>query len=551
MSRLRVISPPFVVAPPAGVRVRTRLRVSTEDDLVLRSVGAYLGALANKDLARRCSEGNLDAKSRAESRRERKRALTEKSSSRWAGAITRTSEDAFQLGLRNLLAEARSLRSRIKRIETRLLVPVASEKGAQRGYATHPERFQKQRRLQLLRARLVEVESRIENGRVSVCRGGSRLAKVRHDLNAAGLTETEWCELWDAKRLFLTADGESAQTLGNLTIRFNPADGSLELRLPSLLEHLANRPAGRYRLSCPVSFTYRSEEVAAQVVTGAIRYDISLDAKKDRWYLDASWRTAARHSLSLDELRSHPVLAVDLNHGHLAVCVLDSSGNPLGCPLTVPIELKGLPSSTRDGRLRAAVFELINTAKIHNCRAIVIENLDFAKSRKEGREEQGRRPSRGRRGRSFRRLVADLPTAKFRDRLVQMATNKNLPVIAVDPAYSSKWGAEHWLGALKEISPKSSGHHAAALVIGRRGLGHRARRRERCDLTRAEHREKRATNSAVSGVVSPSGKPEDREADGRSHLRQKTQTGKRPPPVTRRAKTVRARPKGAVLTATS
>ncbi len=551
MSRLAVISLPFVVAPPAGVRVRTRLRVSPEDDFVLRFVGAHLGALANKDLARRCSEGNLDAKSRADSRRERKRGLTEESSSRWAGAITRTSEDAFQLALRNLLAEARSLRSRINRIETRLFVPVASKKGSQRGYATCSERFQKQRRLQLLRARLVEVDSRIENGRVSVCRGGSRLAKLRNDLEAAGLTETEWCELWDAKRLFITADGESAQRLGNLTIRFNPADGSLELRLPSPLEHLANRPAGRYRLSCPVAFSYRGDEVAAQVATGAVRYDITFDAKKDRWYLDASWRTAARHSLSLDELASHPVLAVDLNHGHLAVCVLDSSGNPLGCPFTVPIELKGLPSSTRDGRLRAAVFELINTAKVHRCRAIVIENLDFAKSRIDGREQQGRRPSRGRRGRSFRRLVAGLSTAKFRDRLVQMATNKNLAVIAVDPAYTSKWGAEHWLGVLKEISPKASGHHGAAVVIGRRGLGHRARRRGRCDLTRAEHREKRATNSAVSCVVSPSGKPEDREADGRSHVRQRTRSGERPPPATRRPKTVRGRPKPAVLSATS
>ena len=72
-----------------------------------------------------------------------------------------------------------------------------------------------------------------------------------------------------------------------------------------------------------------------------------------------------------------------------------------------------------------------------------------------------------------------LPTGRFRDRLVQMAANAGLSVIAVDPAYTSRWGAEHWLGPLRErVSPvPASGHHAAAVVIGRRALGHRARRR--------------------------------------------------------------------------
>jgi hypothetical protein len=66
----------------------------------------------------------------------------------------------------------------------------------------------------------------------------------------------------------------------------------------------------------------------------------------------------------------------------------------------------------------------------------VIEDLDFAQARAEGREREGSRPSRGRRGRSFRRAVAGIPTARFRDRLVQMAGNAGLPVIVADPAYT-------------------------------------------------------------------------------------------------------------------
>jgi len=46
VSGLREIAGPFVVAPPAGTRVRTRLRVSGTDAAVLREVGGYLGSLA-------------------------------------------------------------------------------------------------------------------------------------------------------------------------------------------------------------------------------------------------------------------------------------------------------------------------------------------------------------------------------------------------------------------------------------------------------------------------------------------------------------------------
>jgi len=149
--------------------------------------------------------------------------------------------------------------------------------------------------------------------------------------------------------------------------------------------------------------------------------------------------------------------------------------------VSVPLELTGLKASTRDGRIRQAISCVLALARTHGAGAVVIEDLDFVAWREEGRERSGRRPSRGKRAKGFRRLVAGLPTGKFRDRLVQMAANNGVAVIAVDPAYTSRWGAEHWLEHLGQISPEASGHHAAALVIGRRGLGHRARRRERCE----------------------------------------------------------------------
>src|SRR6266581_9162286 len=85
--RLRAIAHPFAVAAPSGMSVPTRLRVSHLDEEVLIAIGSHLGSLAGGDLALRCSEGRLDTRGKAASRRVRKQALTAKSSSRWAGAI--------------------------------------------------------------------------------------------------------------------------------------------------------------------------------------------------------------------------------------------------------------------------------------------------------------------------------------------------------------------------------------------------------------------------------------------------------------------------------
>ena len=231
--------------------------------------------------------------------------------------------------------------------------------------------------------------------------------------------------------------------------------------------------------------------------SGAVAYTIWLDPERRRWYLDASWRLPTRPIPSLEALRQHPApaLAVDLNAGHLAGWALNAAGNPLGPPRTIPLELAGQPATTRDGRLRAAIAELIGVAIHHGCHAIVVEDLDFADARHTGRETLGH----GRRGKRFRRIVAGIPTRQFRDLLVGMAANAGLWVVAVDPAWTSVWGGRYWQDPLNQQTKPPvtvSRHHAAAVVIGRRGLGYRARRRGGCARLRPEDRSWRAADSA-------------------------------------------------------
>src|SRR3954470_2397642 len=86
---------PFVVPGPTGVAIRDRLKgLPAGDEKVLRALGAHLGALASRDLKARCADG-LDHDTGKWAAR--KRGLTGKSSSRWAGSITKATHDQWGL----------------------------------------------------------------------------------------------------------------------------------------------------------------------------------------------------------------------------------------------------------------------------------------------------------------------------------------------------------------------------------------------------------------------------------------------------------------------
>jgi hypothetical protein len=132
-----------------------------------------------------------------------------------------------------------------------------------------------------------------------------------------------------------------------------------------------------------------------------------------------------------------------------------------------------MPVSRRDGRVRAAISALLEHADRYYCTAIAVENLDFVDARATGRETMGR----GARGKRFRRTVAGISTARFRTRLIGMAMRRGIAVIGVDAAYTSRWGAQHWVKPLQQqTSGPVTRHHGAATAIGRRGLGLRIRR---------------------------------------------------------------------------
>ncbi len=476
MTRWR-LEDPFVVPGPLGVCIRTKVHACGDDDSVLRLVGEFLGSCYRQDLTARCKLG-LGLK-HAE-RTERKRSLTAATSSRWAGSITRRSDDQVALEVRNMKASIERSRTEINRIEKRLRVPVGQRQGRVRGFASAGERWQKQRRLQKLKAREAQTSADLQAGRVSVCVGSKQLVNNRHHLQECGLTLQQWREQWDAARWYLAADGETGKRYGNETIRVLPSvsgtkNCTIQIRLPNALAHLSNTSSRSpvYELEGTVTWHHRATQWYHRCLAGAaISYSFVFDPSKQAWYLSASW-TLPQPTEPVEMPTAAKTVGIDLNSDHLAVFIVDEHGNPTGRPQTFELLEEGT-SEQRRGKLLESVDAALKWAVSCGARVVATEKLDFSRSKAHGRQIF----RRGQAGKTTRRKIAGLPTSQVFDAVTANAKKHGITHIAVDPAYSSKWGTRYWKPALNQSHRQhASSHHAAAVVIARRSQSHAAKRK--------------------------------------------------------------------------
>jgi IS605 OrfB family transposase len=196
-------------------------------------------------------------------------------------------------------------------------------------------------------------------------------------------------------------------------------------------------------------------------------------ASHHQWALARRGQTAHTARLrgqiaSIEARPARPLGAkADMNDDHLAAWHLDVHGNPVGEPQRFFYDRTG-STQHRDAQIRHTLSRLLHHTRRCGAAAIAIEDLDFTDGT--SREKHGR-------NKRFRRLISHFPTAKLRARLVSMAAEQDIAVVAVDAAYTSRWGTQHWQEPLTTPRRTGSRHDAASIAVGRRALGYPIRRR--------------------------------------------------------------------------
>ena len=450
----------------------------------------------------------------------RKRVLTLDVTSRQAGTILRAVKSQRDLAVRNLdrladrdLIEIGLIRKRLglqTRSQSRSECPERPEGDKRvKGYVDRNERYQKRRRLQILETRAEDTTERIELSFPKVCVGSKKLLKTRHNLTAAGLTETEWRDKWEAARRVIAGNGETGKLGGNDTIRVLPSSTPdeyvVQIRLPKHLEHLSNTPGlqAMYQISSRINWDARNRTTGSRsqkigewyeriVSSEAVGYQLDYDTDTRRWVVTVAWTRTKKPRNKPDNVaaagRSQQqtmqtvaddvavscygkrCVGIDLNAGHIDAFILDEHGNPVGAPIFYEIPQEG--SSKQ--RLTVICETLHRLCREHLIYAdinhVAVERLNFADIAAQGRN----RPSRsGTAGRTTRRKTLSIPTSTFTYHAAAIFNSYGIAVVAVDPAYTSRWGAREWQPALNS-SRKQTGtrHSAGAVVIGRRSQGH-------------------------------------------------------------------------------
>ena len=234
--------------------------------------------------------------------------------------------------------------------------------------------------------------------------------------------------------MFLSADGESGKPGGNETIRVD-GHGQLRVQVPSAF---VGELGSHLPIGAPLRFSHRGGEWWARVAARrAVRYDLSYDPGRGRWYLDGSWKTCPNRCPHSRNGAPGGCWGWISTTATWRAGVLDGSGNPIGAPVSIEVGTAGLRASRRDGRVRAALTDLLDHAQQHHC------------SRGGGGEPSTsptRAPPAGKPWAADHAPsgcaapVAGIPAARFRTRLTGMASRRGIAVIGVDPGLHQPLG---------------------------------------------------------------------------------------------------------------
>lgn len=328
-------------------------------------------------------------------------------------------------------------------------------------------KHQKSRRLEMLRARLQDLET--DKKSVSLCFGSKKLFAAQFHLQKNGYaTHEEWKQDWQAARsseIFLL--GSKDESHGNQSCTPTIAEDrsiTLRIRMPDALipKH------GKYVLIPNVRFAYGHEAIISAIQNCQLRKELAL--LKDPRYKESGQAITFRFKkdkkgwrLFLStELKSPPpvtrkengVIGLDINGNHLAVVETDRFGNAIK-KQTFPLALQ---NTTKD-QARALIGD-VSKQIIDLCeqtqKPLVLENLDFQKKKAQLRQKH----------KAYARMLSAFAYQNILTHLKSKGRSKGIQVHSVNPAYTSLIGRVNYA---KRYG--LSIHHAAALCIGRRFLG--------------------------------------------------------------------------------
>ena len=300
----------------------------------------------------------------------------------------------------------------------------------------------KKQRLDRLKGKLTVAEAELAAGQPRICFGGRELLRDRGvDQGAI------W--RWREKRAGrISLVGAKCEAGGNQSCRW---DGEkLSLRLPDALGGKGVTLSGvhfRYGQAEMLQILERNKDPETRTAVSWLLFK----AEDGRWHVRVTVDEVLPEVIT--NIR-HGAIAVDLNVDHLAVVVIDRSGNPTG-RLTLPFPSAEVSEDKAAAMIGEACKALSILALKHGY-GLAVEDLEFSRKKAALRDY----------GAAHARRLSGFAYAKFFQILQARCGRDGVELVKVNPAFTSV------IGRMKYARGRAmSVHHSAALVIGRAGMG--------------------------------------------------------------------------------
>ena len=318
--------------------------------------------------------------------------------------------------------------------------------------------FNARRKIHTMSNRLAEIKHALAEKDPGLCFGSKRL--FRAQFNTACKSKypqrkfedhKAWKEAWQASRkatfIMIGSKGESA---GNLNCQLQ-----LDKNNPDAMTGMLQINTGQQKLKVRVELKYGAQFIKTALLQNyALTYRFNFDQSLNRWRVHASTDVSKQHP-AIASLKSTGVIGVDINEAHLAVVEVDRNGNPLE---RVRIDLNLYGKSTEQGKaiIGDGIKQLINYAASKE-KPLVIENLSFEKKKLNLKSSDSAK---------YKRMLSSFSYSRIINTIKARAADRGVEIRQINPAFTSQIGAVKYQDRLA-----LSSHHAAALVIARRGMG--------------------------------------------------------------------------------
>jgi len=315
---------------------------------------------------------------------------------------------------------------------------------------------QKKRRLAILDQKINQLKQDRDDGIVRLCFGSKKLFRAQFHLEDNGYeSHKEWLSDWHNARnnqfFVLGSKDETAGCQGCVATVAEDGSISLRLRLPNSVE-------GKYGVIAGLRFAHGHDTIVAAIGRNLSDNKAEWQAISYRFLKDnKGWRVFV--SVFLPEVkqisdRGLGVIGVDINVDHLAVTETDRFGNPVDF-WSIPCCSYGKSADQSRAIIGEAVTSLVAIASDRR-KPIVIEKLDFRK----------KKAALGKDDRRYARMLSSFAYRFIHTVIAARAYDAGIELLEETPAYTSVIGQYKFAGRYG-----ISGHHAAALVIGRRVNG--------------------------------------------------------------------------------